>query len=386
MSLSTKLRDGLWAFRQSRKAQLIVLLVLIVIAATLAGYVLFAGGGARRPATNTASTNTNGNQEQLVRRAIDGVKVVVDRSNNAPVCVMVENLVEARPQDGLERANIVYEALAEGGITRFMVVFAGNDLIDKIGPVRSARPYYLDWAKELNCLYVHAGGSPEALRDIPAYGINDFNQFYNGQFFWRDKQLQKTRATEHTLFTSTEFLARAQRDKNLPLVGSFSSWKFADDLSLAQRPTTPVTMTIPFSTFNYKVDWAYDPATDLYARSLGEKPHIMENGTQIKAKNIIVQYVATSLSTDDKENKGRLTMQTIGQGNALVFKNGGVTKATWKKPSREERTRYYDESGSEIVFTAGPTWVEILPNDREATYTAQTEGQAAPTGAATNAN
>lgn len=380
MSLSTKIRDSLWAFRQSRKAQVITLGILIFLVVTLAGYVLFAGGGSSKRSENTNSAVVNADREQLVRRAIDGVKVVSNRSNNFPVCVMIENLVEARPQSGLERANLVYEALAEGGITRFLAVFAGNDIITKIGPVRSARSYYLDWAKELDCLYAHAGGSPDALRKIPEYGIDDFNQFFNGTYFWRDSELRKTRAQEHTLFTSSELLARAFRDNNFPLVGTFSTWKFADDLARDLRPATPVSITIPFSTFNYKVDWTYDRTTDLYARSLGEKPHVMENGSQIMAKNVVVQYVATSLADD----KGRLTMQTIGQGKALVFKNGGVTETTWKKPAREERTRYYDASNNEIIFTAGPTWIEVLPNDREATYTAQTEIQSPPA-SATNA-
>lgn len=380
MSLSTQLREALWTYKHSRKAKVITVVVLVILCVTAAGYVLFAGGGNKSTNTNSVATNTD--TTQLVPRAIDGVPVALDRANNYPVCVMIENLVEARPQAGLDRADLVYEALAEGGITRFMAVFAGNDVLDKIGPVRSARPYYLDWAKELNCLYTHAGGSPDALKDIPAYGLSDFNQFYNGQYFWRDKERLKTKAYEHTLFTSSELLTRAFRDKNFPLVGTFTPWKFTSDLAYAQRPTTPVTISIPFSTFNYKVDYQYDIKTNEYSRSQGEQQHVMENGKQIVTKNVVVEYVATSLA-DATDGKGRLSMETIGQGNALMFKDGGVVKGTWKKTSREARTIFYDASGQEYTFAIGPTWVEIVPNDREVTYTQQETNTSANTNTGT---
>ena len=134
---------------------------------------------------------------------------------------MIENMVTSRPQSGLDRANLVYEALAEGGITRFLAVFASGEEIEKIGPVRSARTYYLDWAKELSAAYIHVGGSPEALRLIPQYDILDLNQFYNSPNFWRAKE----RAAPHNLYTSSELLARAVVSKKWGPTGSFESWE-----------------------------------------------------------------------------------------------------------------------------------------------------------------
>ncbi len=370
MSMSSALRDALWNLKQSRKAKLTLLVILVLAVVLLAGYVLFAGGGARQ---KTVSENTNTPvtaQDERVRRALDGVLVPLDQANLYPTCAMIENLAEARPQAGLEKANLVYEALTEGGITRFLAVFTSSELAPKIGPIRSARDYYVDWVRELDCLYIRAGGSPQAAQAIAETNINDFNQFYNSQYFWRDEEREKKKfAREHTLYTSSELLVRASRDKQYPAAGTYDVWTFADDPPLAERPTGDIILTIPFSTFTYKVDYAYDRATNSYTRKQAEQPHVTEEGKVLTAKNVIVQYTETGLA-EDKEKKGRLKMQTVGQGNAVIYHDGKEIKGTWKKPSREGRTRYYDVASKEIVFTAGSTWVEILPNDREVTYTA----------------
>ncbi len=367
MSLSSNLRDALWAFKQSRKAKVITLVVLLLIVVVLAGYVLFAGGGTKPGvSTNTSTVNTNVAEVQQARRAIDGVVVPLAQANNFPVGVMIENLVSSRPQAGLNKASLVYEALAEGGITRFLAVYASSEDIKKIGPVRSARSYYLDWASELKLLYVHAGGSPDALTKIASAKISDFNQFFNGQYFWRDKdRLKQGTPSEHTLYTSSELLARAIRDKSFPVIGTYSSWSFADDPALAERPTADHSITVDFSTFNYKVEYRYDRATNAYARLQAEKPHVMEDGSAISVKNVVVQYIPARLA----DSAGRLAMDTIGEGQAVVFHDGQIINATWKKTSREDRTRFSDTTGKEVIFTAGPTWIEVVPNENSVSYT-----------------
>lgn len=366
MSFSESIKDGLWNIKKSRKAKLTILIILLVVVVTTAGYILFAGGSSA-PATttvNTSLTNTE-DAEQSVRRAIDGVMVPVSKANAYPVGVVVENLVAARPQAGLDEADLVYETLAEGGITRFLAVFAAGKDIAKIGPVRSARNVHLDIAQELDFLFVHAGGSPSALQALPSSGINDFNQFFKSQYFWRDAERRKTKAIEHTLYTSSELLARGLRDADAPLVGHFDPWLFTDDAALSERPTEEKTVTIDFSSFNYKVGYTYDRATNTYVRQLAEQPHLMENGKGISVKNVVVQYVPTQLADD----AGRLNIDMIGEGVAVVFQNGKAINATWKKSSQKERTRFFDETGDELYFIAGPIWVEILPNDRDVTYT-----------------
>lgn len=290
---------------------------------------------------------------------IDGVYVPSGQANYYPVAVMVENLVSARPLSGLAKANLVYEALAEGGITRFMVVYAGGLNVPEIGPVRSARSYYLDWAKELNAMYAHIGGSPQALTQIPQYQIFDLNQFHNSAYFWRSKD----RPGPHNLYTSSTLLAYALRDKKAASQGDFQPWQYKDDVALDSRPTEAKNIIIDFSSFNYKVEYKYNRESNDYKRYQADQPQLDKDGSEVKAKNVIVQYVKTSLI--DKE---RLGMETIGEGDSVVFVDGQAIKGKWKKPTREDRTRFYNDDNQEIQLNAGTTWVEIVPSDRSVVY------------------
>lgn len=364
MSFSSSLRDALWAFKHNRKAKVTVLVLLLVAVVGLSGYVLFAGGGAGSSDDTVAEAVSTNVTPSKTRRAIDGVFVDLERANNLPFAVVIENLVQARPQAGLDKANVVYEAIAEGGITRFLAIFAGGENAERIGPVRSARPYFLDWAREYDAVFVHAGGSPDALKRIPQLQIRDLNQFSNSNFFWRDTERRKTLPLEHTLYTSTRLLTLAQRDHNEPLVGSYKPWQFADDPAEAARPNTPQTLTVDFSTFNYKVTYQYDLTTNTYERHMAEKPHTVEDGAAIRAKNVVVLFVPASLADD----KGRLTMETIGEGKAVVFHNGAAVVGTWKKTAPESRTILSDNAGQEITLTTGSTWIEIVPNEKQLTY------------------
>ncbi len=352
MTSPGKDKEFIWGKKRNKTWILIVAIAVLAVAA-LVGGVLYFGKKTGKPQENANTTNN------LVRRAIDGVLVEPDQANFYPVAVMIENLVSVRPQSGLSHANVVYEALAEGGITRFMAVFAGKYDIAMIGPVRSSRLYYLDWAKELNALNAHAGGSPEAISAIKKYSIIDLDQFYNAQYFWRDKD----RAAPHNLFTSSQLLAFALRDKKIAQEGSYDRWLFKDDAALLERPADAKTITIDFSTFNYKVEYQYDREQNDYKRFQAGQPHVDRDGTVIRTKNVVVQYVKTRLADEQ-----RLSMETIGEGDVIVFRDGNATLGRWKKTAREERTRYYDTNGNEVSLNAGTTWVEVVPSDRTIQY------------------
>jgi len=135
-----------------------------------------------------------------VRRALDGVYTRPELANLAPVAVMIDNHPDARPQSGIEKAGLVYEAEVEGYYTRLMAVFSDENEVVKIGPVRSARPYFVDWANELNAVYAHCGGSPEALVNIEQKGIVDLNEIYSGRFFWRATD----RSAPHNIYLSAK--------------------------------------------------------------------------------------------------------------------------------------------------------------------------------------
>jgi len=348
-------KDYIWGKRKNKLPLIIIIVVVAILAVALLGY-LFLGQNTNK---NTSLVNTTGDHSEQVERKIDGVSVPADQANIYPVAVMIENLVSSRPQAGLSEANLVYEALAEGGITRFMAVYAASGAIPKIGPVRSARSYYLDWAKELNTLYAHIGGSPQSFNLIKQYKILDLDQFFNAQYFWRNKD----RPAPHNLYTSSELLAYALRDKQLAKEGNFESWLFKDDKNKETLPTEEKNIIIDFSSFNYKVEYKYDLANNEYIRNQAGQAHQDEEGHQIKAKNVIVQYLKTSLV--DKE---RLGMETIGEGEAIVFQDGQGIKGTWKKESRESRTEFFDSDGNKIKLNRGTTWIEIVPSGRIVNY------------------
>jgi len=337
--------------RRSRKFTIITIVSLVILATTIGGYFVF--WKAEISSSPTVTTPTG----QSAFRRLDGVKVAPEASNLPPVAIMVENLVAARPQAGLDQASVVYEALAEGGITRFLAVFATDSGIKEIGPVRSARPYYEDWAKELDAPYMHVGGSPTALQRIPTIKLKDVDQFFNSAYFWRSKQ----RSAPHNLYTSSELMVFMIRDLFPDLVPTYTPWKFADGMASRQ---TAQTISVDFSSFSYLVEWRYDPATNAYSRLQAGEPHLMADQKPITAANVIVQYVATSL-----EDAQRLSMETVGSGRAQVFHNGETIEATWTKDSIDGRTIYKDASGQEVTFTRGATWVEILPTDRTVTVT-----------------
>ncbi|MFA5070638.1 MAG: DUF3048 domain-containing protein [Patescibacteria group bacterium] len=340
--------------KKSKKWLLISITGALLVAVSLLGYFIFGRQG---------KDNSNGsivnNKEDQVRRVIDGVYDVRENRQLYPVAVMIENLVTVRPQAGLENANLVYEALAEGGITRFMAVYNLTSSIAKIGPVRSARPYFLDWVKEYNALYGHVGGSPLAMSLISTYDVFNLDQFYDSRYFWRDKKI----AAPHNVFTSSDLLIFALRDKKAPAEGNYEGYQFKEEAALGSRPTEQRNIAIDYSSFSYKVEYTYDREKNVYLRAQGGEPFVNQKNEQMAAKNVVVQYVKTSVIEE-----GRLSMVTIGEGQAVIFQDGKATAATWKKEGRNQRTLFYDETGKEIEFNAGQTWIQVVPDDRTVTY------------------
>ena len=296
-------------------------------------------------------------------RLLDGRIVAKEDSSLLPVGVMIENLPSVRPQSGLSNAQIVYEALVEGFSTRFLVVFDPNELPDKIGPVRSARPYYLEWISEYDGLYVHAGGSPEALAAVDGLGLKDLNALWNGQYFWRDS----SQPAPHNLYTSSELLGYAVRDLGFEdKVAEFVLGIFSSEPNLEERPEDAKKVIIRFSGYNYEVEYQYDRDSNEYLRFNGGVEHKDRNtDQQIRAKNVIVVEIPPVVSIGEK---GRLTFDISGEGRALVARHGEVIEGTWKKSDRTTKTRYYDSDGEEVDLGRGSTWVHIIPETQEYTY------------------
>ena len=303
-----------------------------------------------------------------------------------PLGVMIENHSDARPQSGLSGADVIYEAVAEGGITRFLSLFYCQDA-GQVGPVRSARTYFIDFVSEYgnNPLYAHVGGAnqpgrADALSQLDSYGwvgYNDMNQFSIGfPTFWRDyDRLGHTAATEHTMYSIVQklwdYAATTANLTNVDKKGKawdtgFVPYKFTDDAPASERPASQ-TVHLEFwesAGSGYFVDWTYDPKTNLYKRNNGGAPQIDRNtNKQLEAKNIVVLSMRESNANDGYENNVHLLYQDKGSGKATVFKDGKQIKATWTKNDRTGRTILKDAAGTEIKFDRGLIWFEILPTD-----------------------
>jgi hypothetical protein len=307
---------------------------------------------------NTVVTPKKKSQTTLTASLTNGVMVAEDIANRHPVAVMIENSPAARPQTGLTSADIVYEAVTEGGITRFMGIFS-QTYPDKAGPVRSARSYFIDWLSEYDAFYAHAGGSPTALSRIGQYSIKDSA---NDDAFHREPQAGV--ASEHTLFADVSKIYNlGTTSHKWAATYDTPSWKFKD--ATKTFGTVPK-VTLNFSSSQFQVVWTHNPITDTYSRVLDSVAHKdAVSGEQITAKTIVVMTVSHSPNAPyaGTGKESEWTMSTIGSGPVSVFEDGTRTDGTWKKPSRLERTRFYDGQGVEIPLNSGKIWIEILPQD-----------------------
>lgn len=306
-----------------------------------------------------------------------------------PLGIMVENHKEARPQSGLSSADVIYEAVAEGGITRFLAIFYCQGA-SYIGPVRSARMYFLKFLEGYGQypLYAHVGGAntdgpADALGYINELGwssYNDLNQFsVPFPYFWRDYERLKNVATEHTVYTSTKKLWQYAKDKreltNIDDQGvswdkGFSAWKFEDDAKSAERGKVA---KIDFGFWDnlasdFAVIWNYDIKTNSYKRTNGGSPHIDKNtGKVLEAKNVVVIFAKESPANDGYEG-GHLLYKNVGSGDMLFFKNGQVIKGTWSRETEEDQIKFFNSSNNEITIVRGQVFIEMLPTGNKVNY------------------
>ncbi|HEX9438955.1 MAG TPA: DUF3048 domain-containing protein [Roseiflexaceae bacterium] len=279
-----------------------------------------------------------------------------------PFMVMIDNHPDAYPQSGLDHAAVVFEALAEFGVTRFMALYAPGITPDapQIGPVRSTRLYFAQWATGFHPLYVHAGGSPQGLALVESTDqlINvDALRGDGGAYFARSSD----REAPHNLYISSADLEHAAADRG---VGDFAhpevGFLFKTDTPEAQRPASEHLTYF----FIYKEDnagWEYDPKTNGYLRLRRDNPaRDAATGKQLWTKNVVVIEVVEAKIAGDE--KGRIEQDVIGTGLARVFMDGVERAATWNKADEAAPLRFYDASGDEIMLNAGPVWIAALPS------------------------
>jgi hypothetical protein len=278
--------------------------------------------------------------------------------NKLPVTgVMIENSDFARPQAGLSQAGVVFEAIAEAGITRFLALYQ-DSAPTNVGPIRSARPYYVQWALGFDAAYAHVGGSPEALADIKAWNVKDLNQFYNGGSYHRIA----SRQAPHNVYTGIPTLNQLETKKG------YTSSTYSGFLRKKDQPAkkpTAATVKLTLSGPDFNTAYYYNAKTNSYERNEAGAPHIDANtNTQINPKVVVAMVMHYSLEADHYHSD----YGVIGSGPVYVFQDGTMTTGQWAKTSNTSQITFTNASGTPIKLNAGQTWLTAIAGTNDVSY------------------
>ena len=307
--------------------------------------------------------------------------IVDEDSNQRPIAVMIDNNIGNGRHAGLQDSYINYEIIVEGGLTRIMALFKDKD-VSLIGPVRSSRHYFLDYALESDAIYAHYGWSTYAQNDIKYLNVNNINGLYDSSPFWRDTTI----SAPHNVFTSIDKLYAYATQKNYNTTST--NWKLlnytTDEVNLntpistttqtnpetGEKTTIPITreglltantVIIPYSYYQNR-SYTYDSKRKVYLRYMNNTPHLDKTtGAQLYYKNIIIEKVRNSLL----DNEGRQDLDTTGTGEGYYITNGYALPIYWTKSGRSAKTIYKYSDGSEVKINDGNTFIQIMPT----TYT-----------------
>ena len=338
--------------KKIKKEYLLIIIVLVVVA--LLGTLIYL-------TTSKKNKNNSENDTSTTTTTVKKLNIVNEESKSRPYAIMINNVEGARKlQSGLQDAYMVYELMVEGGITRYLALFL-DQTTERIGSIRSARHYYLDYALENDAIYVHHGYSPQAREDWSKLGVDriEVNESTTG---WRDKSASKT--YEFTLFTNIEKLGKGIRSKrterNKDLLLNYS----VDNIDISQMegaiPANKI--DIKYSS-NTTTNYKYDTDNNIYLRSVNNKSqNDYVTGKQLTVKNIIVYNVKYSNIQGD--DKGRQTIDNVGNGTGYYISNGYAVPITWKKDSRSSATIYKYNNGKEIQVNDGNTFIQIMPDNQ----------------------
>lgn len=298
---------------------------------------------------------------KTVPSTLSGLPVDPSVNQRTVTGVMIENSMDARPQSGLGQSNVVFEAIAEGGITRFLALYQ-DTAPDNVGPIRSARPYYAQWVLGFDAGYAHVGGSPQALADIKAWGVRDLDQFANGGSYHR----VSTRAAPHNVYTSIAALNQLEVSKGYA-TSNFTGFVRKPKEAPSKAPNVK-TIDLAISGPLYGVHYDYNAATNSYNRSEGGAPHIDANtNAQISPKVVIAMVMPYSLAADGYHSD----YATIGSGPVFVFQDGTLTTGQWTKSANNAQFTFADAAGKPIKLNPGQTWLAAVGNAGNVAYAAQ---------------
>jgi hypothetical protein len=326
-----------------------------------------------------------------VASTLSGLQVAPEVNQRPVTAVMIENSIDARPQSGLDQAGVVFEAIAEGGVTRFMALFQDTQP-DYIGPVRSARPYYIQWSLGFDAGYAHVGGSPDGLADIKAWGVRDLDQFANSGAYQRIS----SRYAPHNVYTSIAKLNTLEQAKGYTS-SSFTGFARKAELPYKAPATVPATSSSPtkkttttksktptdtrtpatsidmaLSGYYYNPHYDYDASTNTYKRSEDGTAHLELSSsgaqTQIAPKVVIGIVVPLGQGVLDSSGAYYSNYNPIGSGQAYIFQDGTITTGTWAKSENKSQISFTDASGKVIPLDAGQTWITAVSATNQVTY------------------
>lgn len=281
---------------------------------------------------------------------LTGLLVENEAAITAPItAVMIENSPESRPQSGLKQAEVVFEAIAEGGITRFMAFFQNNKP-EIIGPVRSVRLYYVNWLAAFDASVSHCGGSAEALAEVQNGNYRDIDQSFNDSYYWRATD----RYAPHNLYTSSELLASLNEAKGYTQ-STFTGFSRINGSPAATLDATNININV--SSYLFNSSYAYNAETNTYDRSQAGEAHLDREQGQISPSVVVAMHVDEYTMADGHEN-----IDTISSGDATIFQNGTAVNAIWTKASATSQIVFTDAIGTDIPLVNGQTWLVAVPN------------------------
>ena len=359
--LSSKKKHGnkivAWFTNLDPRRKTVVIFVAVVVLAGIVTGLVFAFHSKPKVVANNApkaqTTKKAPPAPTTVSSTLSGLSVTPDVNNRPVTAVMIENSDFARPQSGLLNASIVFEALAEGGVTRFMALYQDTQP-SYIGPVRSARPYYIQWAMGFDAAYAHVGGSPDALSDISAWGVKDLDEFYNSSYYQRIP----SRDAPHNVYTSIAQLNALEQAKGY---GAPKYVGFPRKSESPSKSPNATTINLNIISYDFNVKYVYNAATNSYNRFLAGAPHTdQQTGQQLSPKVVVAMVVPWTQGTLDATGAYYSDYATLGSGQVDIFQDGTVTQGTWSKVSNASQITFTDANNNPIKLDAGQTWITVL--------------------------
>lgn len=328
---------------KKKKAALIVVILLILGGIGYGAY--YFTRPENKPAAQTQKTPP---KPTTVQSKMTGLQVAPEVNERQVTGVMIENSLDARPQSGLLQAGFVFEAIAEGGITRFLALYQDTSA-EYIGPVRSVRPYYLDIVLNFDAAIAHVGGSPDALAQIKSRGIKDLDQFQNPGAFER----VSSRAAPHNVYTSSAKLETVEQQKGYTS-SNYTGFEH-DEKEAKVTPATASVINLNISSPLFNVVYTYNPATNSYNRAVGGAAHIDEkSGTQLSPKVVI------ALETTRSQNGVYSVYSMVGTGVVTIFQNGTSKPGTWSRADDKSQFVFKDANGAVIKLAPGQAWMTLV--------------------------